>query len=186
MTDRLVRLDEVAEVSGRRLEEIRAECAELDLFIYEDWAGRPALNEDDARGLVSGNARRTHEHWKAWGAHQAACREYESDRAAAIQKGADDAEAKARRRFTLRERSPGDFTPNELARGAIDGIRHEAAKHAGAQFERRHPRPEFQGSRQTVNLLYVPESEEGSLIAAAVGKVKGPAKSGASKEREVA
>jgi hypothetical protein len=186
MTDRLVRLDEVAEVYGRRLEEIRAEFTGLDLSVYEDWAGRPALTEDDARALVSGNARSTQEHRKAWEAHQAACREWESDRAAAVKRGADEAEAKARRRVALGERIPGDFVPNELSPGAVDGIRYEAARHAGAQFERRHPRPEFKGSRNSVHLMYVPESEEGSLLAAAVGKVKGPAKPGALKEREVA
>lgn len=186
MTDRLVRLGEVAEVSGRRVEEIRAECAELGLFIHEDWAGRPALNEDDARALVSGNARGTHEHWKAWQAHMAAVERWTQERAAAVQKGADEAETKARRRFALRERVTGDFTPNELSPGAIDGFRHEGARFAGAQFERRHPRPEFMGSRNAVHLMYVPESEEGSLVAAVVGKVKGPAKPGATKEREVA
>lgn len=45
--------------------------------------------------------------------------------------------------MALGERIPGDFVPNELSPRAADGIRDEAARHAGAQFERRHPRPEL-------------------------------------------
>jgi hypothetical protein len=57
MTDRLVGLDVVAEVYSRPVAEIRTSARNWTCFIHEDWAGHPAITEDDARAQVSGNAR---------------------------------------------------------------------------------------------------------------------------------
>jgi hypothetical protein len=55
-------------------------------------------------------------------------------------------------------------------------IRQEAGYHAGAQYERMNPRPEFNGNRDGIALAYVTPEEEGSLVAAAVGALRGKEK----------
>ncbi len=44
---------------------VESEAGELDVFIGSDWAGRPAVSEVDAQGLVSGSLRRTQDHDRA-------------------------------------------------------------------------------------------------------------------------
>jgi hypothetical protein len=49
-----------------------------------------------------------------------------------------------------------------------------------------HPRPEFNGSREYVKLVYVEPQEEGSLIASAVGALRGTTKNKTPEGIEVA
>lgn len=176
MSDQLIPLDEIAQVSGRKPDRVRAECAALGFVIAQDWARRPAIGVDDAAALIDGSAWRVREHDDAWSAHLQACAEWEGARSAAVRQAADDAESKAARRASRLGRLPGVGGP--LSPAEVIATRQEAGNHAGDQFERRNPRPDFNGSRDAVALMYVDESEEGSVLAVAVAAVRGPIKNG--------
>jgi hypothetical protein len=170
MCDCLVPLDEVAEKTKKTIIKVREECQELGLFIADDWAGRPAVSENDARALVDGSARRKHEHEQAEREHKVECEQWVVDRSAAVKRGADDAQERETRRALRRARIPGFGGP--LSEAEIVATRHEGGKRAGEQYERTTPRPEFNGSREAVALMYVTPDEEGSLLAAAVGALR--------------
>ncbi|MBT2423383.1 hypothetical protein J7F01_38610 [Streptomyces sp. ISL-22] len=174
MSQQMVPLSEVAQVTRRKVDEVKAECEALRLYVDTDWAGRPALTADDARALVSGDARRVFEHEEEWRLYLQACKEWEEARTAAVRTAADEAQEKAMRRAARRGRIPGSQGPLSPAETA--SIRADAGAQAGAQFERRNPRPDFHGIRDGVKLAYVSEDEEGSALAAAVGAVRGAVK----------
>lgn len=174
MCDCLIPLAEVAKETRRSALKVHAELEDLGMFIRDDWAGRPAISESDARAFVSGTARRAQEHSRALSAHLHAVEEWTRGRDAAAKTGSDAAQEKETRRAMRGFRLPGADGP--LSPGEIAAARREGAMHAGAQYERRNPRPEFMGSRDYVKLSYVDESEEGSLVAAAVGALRGAEK----------
>ncbi|MEU0219537.1 hypothetical protein ABZ281_32545 [Streptomyces sp. NPDC006265] len=174
MCDCLIPLAEVAKETRRSALKVRAEVEELGMTIRDDWAGHPAISESDARAFVSGTARRAQEHANAVSEHLRAVEEWAQRRDAAVKEGADKAQEKETRRAMRRGRLPGADGP--LSPGEIAAARREGAMHAGAMYERRNPRPEFMGSRDYVKLAYVEPSEEGSLVAAAVGALRGAAK----------
>lgn len=175
MSEYLVPLTEVAKVTGRTVIKVRSECTELGMSIRDDWAGRPAISESDARSLVSGTARRAQEQTRAMGDHLRAVEDRTRARDAAVKAGADAAEERQMRRAMRRGSLPSADGP--LSPGEIAAARREGATHAGAPYERRNPRPDFKGTRDYVKLSYVEPSEEGSLVAAAVGALRGAVKS---------
>ncbi len=65
-------LQDIARVLKSTPTKVEADCHELSLFIGCDWAGRPAISVRDAHGLVSGDARRDHDHAAAHGHWRAA------------------------------------------------------------------------------------------------------------------
>lgn len=171
MNEVLVTLAEIAAARGRKAGAVRAECAELGLFVREDWAGRPAITVDEARALVSGSARRAREDQRARAGVKAACARWEKDREAAARAGADAAQEKAKR-AAPRAFLPGAFVrQGEATPAQVHAARREGFLHAGAQFERRHPRPGPYAA-----LAFVDASQEGSKVAAAAGALRGPAK----------
>jgi hypothetical protein len=108
----LVPLAEVSKVTGRTVLAVRAECEELRMTIRADWAGRDAISVNDAKALVSGQARRAQEHADAWTAHLRDCEEWVGRRDAAVKAGADEAQEKAgRRRHAARGHSWGWRSP---------------------------------------------------------------------------
>jgi hypothetical protein len=171
VSEYLVPLTEVAKVTGRTVLKVRAECAELNMFIRDDWAGRPAISEKNARALVNGTARRAQEHERALSEHLRAVEEWTRGREAAVRAGAETVQEKEQRRAMRSGRLSGVNGP--LSPGEIAAARRKGAMHAGEQYERRNPRPEFMGNRDYVRLAYVEPSEEGSLVAAAVGALRG-------------
>lgn len=171
MSEVLVTLQEIAAATGRKADKVRAECSELGLTVRDDWAGRPAVTVGDARGLASGATRRAREHTDEQARVKAECTQWVADRTAAAMAGADAAEEKAKR-GGVRSFLPGAFVRQGGPSPAeIHAARREGYAHAGAQFERRNRRP-----GPYVNLVFVDKAEEGSLMASAVGAVRGPAR----------
>ncbi|MFG3493780.1 hypothetical protein [Streptomyces sp. NPDC047928] len=181
MSEVLVTLAEIKAATGRKADKVRAECAELGLLVVDDWAGRPAVTVVDARELVSGAIRKAREHAAAQDEIRAACARWEAERAAVTTAAADEAQERAER-SKRRPFLPGAFVRQSGPTSAeIHELRREAYRHAGAQFERRHPRP-----GPYVSLMFVDPSQEGSAVAAAVGALRGPAKPKAQPGMEVA
>ncbi|MFC9051813.1 hypothetical protein [Streptomyces anthocyanicus] len=180
MAEVLVTVQEIATATGRKADKVREECTALGVTVRDDWAGRPAVTVDDARGLASGSTRRSREHVDEQARVKAACKQWVEDRTAAAMAGADAAEEKVKRG---RGRSflPGAFVrQGEVSPAEIHAARREGYQHAGAQFERRNRRP-----GPYVGLIFVDSAEEGSALASAVGALRGPAKAQAP-VREVA
>jgi hypothetical protein len=63
---------EVGKRVGQTMDDVKAEAAELGLFIGPNWTHEAALSTRDAFSLVDGSARRNHGHDRAWSYHQAA------------------------------------------------------------------------------------------------------------------
>jgi hypothetical protein len=179
----LVPLTEVSEVTGRTVLAVRAECVELGMTVRADWAGRDAISVNNAKALFSGQARRAQEHALAWAAHLRAVEDWKAGRDAAVKAGAKEAQEKEERRAMRRGAIPGVGGP--LSPGEASAVRHEGAMHAGAQYERMNSRPSFNGSREAVKLAYITPDDEGSLIASAVGALRGAAKNKAPSGIEV-
>ncbi|SNT63421.1 hypothetical protein SAMN05443665_11066 [Actinomadura meyerae] len=166
MAEQMISIEEIATVQGRKPAQVREEARGLGMWIGEDWAGREAVTVTDARALVSGDARRRAEQGAAWKAFQGEVKAWQDGRAAATQAAADEAEQKIRR---TRRRV-------DISLGEVQEARRLAHLHAGAQWERRHPRPRW-NAEPTVPLAYLTdESEEGSAMAAVKGKLRGPSK----------
>jgi hypothetical protein len=123
---------------GRKVEHVEREAAELGMLVRPDWAGRPSLTVADARGLASGGARRNLEHSRAWERHQHATRAWVEGRSRA----ASDAAQKVR------------ATAGKRESGLVSLRAREAAIEAARQYEKRTPRPTFNGV-YSVNLEYV-------------------------------
>lgn len=120
-------------------------------------------------------------------------RQADADRAAWSQLERDTAAWQARRTAAIRQaqeveaRKTGrlagaDFSVGIPTQSPEDAARVRAAgRHAGEQYERATPRPRVNGEA-LVPLVYVDESEEGSMLARAVGAVKGPRVTDADRE----
>ncbi|MFD0458737.1 hypothetical protein ACFQ2H_28615 [Streptomyces violaceoruber] len=108
MAEVLVTLQEIATATGRKADKVREECAALGVTVRDDWAGRPAVSVDDARGLASGSTRRAREHADEQARVKAACKQWVEDRKAAAMAGADAAEEKVKR-GGVRSFLPGAF-----------------------------------------------------------------------------
>lgn len=174
MSSQMVTLVEITEVTGRRFDDVKAECEALGFFIDTDWALRPAVTADEARALVDGSARRAMEHADAWGAHLCDVKEWDDRRTDTVNAAADEAQEKVERSAMRRSRFFGPSGPPSP--GEIASARRDGALHAGKQYERMNPRPSFRGSRDAIHLAFITKDEEGSALAAMVAAVRGPEK----------
>lgn len=118
---------------------VRAECAELGLFIGADWAGRPAVSEADARSLVSGQAREAREQDAAWRAHIDATERWTADRERARRSAAERVLEEARR-----QGRGGPIVDQDAA---------EAGREAAWAFERSSKAPTFNGAATVASWL---------------------------------
>ena len=141
MTEAMVTVAEVATAMGRKPADVEAEARALNLTVRPDWMNRPALTVADARGLTTGEARRNLEHEAAWRQHQAATKKWVEGRSRAI------AEAARKVRSTAGTRGQGHVS--QAAR--------DAALEAGREYEKRNPRPSFNGVYST-HLEYIEEN----------------------------
>jgi len=139
LIENAVPLAEVARVMKRPLAQLKSDTAELQMFVGEDWAGREALSQADAAGLVSGAARRERDERAAWLDHVRRTEQWETDRE---QTRRDAAQAAYR---------------VAVAHGAGDPAAAVAARDAGVQaaeeFEQSHPAPELNGAPTARNLF---------------------------------
>ena len=127
----LALIDEIAKVTKRTVDDVRAECTEFGFFILADWADRPGIAQDEARALVTGDARTSREHDAAWAAHLADCAAWTSNREAAVRAaykdaGGDrghgpDADSRARDAATATGRAYEHSTPVPLWQGEESG-----------------------------------------------------------------
>lgn len=124
-------LTEVAKVAKTTTTALRAECAALMLHVGVDWAGRPAITQQDAEGLVSGALRRQHDQDLAWRQHQTDSELWEADRARVRQQAWQDAYRVAK--------AGGAGDPEAGSVGRQAGI--EAVE----TFERTTPAPQWNG-----------------------------------------
>jgi len=122
-------LAEVAKLTGRKVVEVEAEAVELGLFVGQDWAGRPAIADEDAHQLVSGSARRTREDEVAWATHLDACASWTTARDNAVREAQRDTELAAQR--------AGRGGPAAASAGL------EAARAVGREFETSTPPPQW-------------------------------------------
>jgi len=142
-----VTIKEIATVTKRTTAEVEAEAVELGLFVGQDWAGRPAIADQDAEQLVSGEARRSREDAAVWQAFLARCATWTAARDQAVQDahdavGADprsgpqkhsdarDAAVEAGRRFEM-STPPPTFAPGVEDGNAVRRYSAPAAKPAG-------------------------------------------------------
>ncbi|MDP9459337.1 MAG: hypothetical protein M3Q22_03480 [Actinomycetota bacterium] len=65
-----VPLADVAKVAKTTAAQLEQECRALLIFVGVDWANRPAVSTTDAHNLVTGEARRRHDHETAWQQYQ--------------------------------------------------------------------------------------------------------------------
>lgn len=131
LIENAVTLADVARQTGTTATAIEAEALAVRMFVGYDWANRPAVEVTDAHKLVSGAARREHDHDVAWHDHQVATEAWEAERNRVWQEAAGAArdEAKSRR----------------LGDGAAAAAGREAATDAVRKFEAKHPAPAFNG-----------------------------------------
>jgi hypothetical protein len=134
-----VTVAELAAAVKRTEPKVRADCADLGLFVGVDWAGRPAIAEGDAHGIASGRLRERHEHDVAWRGHQAATEAWEADRERARTSAAERVLEEARR----------------LGRGGpiVDQDAREAGREAAFAFERSNKAPRFNGEATAASWL---------------------------------
>ncbi len=134
-----VPLADIAKTMKTTVARIEAEARDLDVFIGQDWAGRPAVSVAEAATLVSGTARRDRDHDTAWREHLARSEAWEAAReglrAGAFQEAHDVALRKGR------------------GAPAAASVGHEAAREAVRDFERRTPPPEFDGKSTSTRWL---------------------------------
>src|SRR4051812_33607956 len=112
LIENAVTLADLAKVIKKSRTDIEAECRQLDLFIGEDWARRPAVSTIDASALTTGTARREHDHAIAWRAHHAATEAWEAERMA-VHRAAYQAA-----RTRVRSTGEGDPAANAAGREA--------------------------------------------------------------------
>lgn len=116
---------------------VRGECAQLQMFIGVDWAGRPAVAEEDAAGLVSGSTRREVDQRAEWMAHLRLTEEWEAERERVRREAAQTA------RFDVLRRGVGE--------PAAQSVGHDAAAAAVEQFEKKNPAPTYGGNATARN-----------------------------------
>src|SRR5688500_11732164 len=73
-----VTITEVAKRAKLTVDEVKAECAALNMFVGVDWKHEEALAARDAYVLVDGSARREQEHQNAFQAHIAALQQWQT------------------------------------------------------------------------------------------------------------
>ncbi len=139
LIENAVTLADIVKTMRTTATRVEAEARELDMFIGHDWAGQPALSVVDAAALVSGDARRDHDHRARWQAHTAATEAWEAAREAA-RRTAFEGEYDA----SLRQ---GRGAPAAAAAG------HEAAREVVRDFERKTPPPAFDGAETAPRLF---------------------------------
>ena len=125
-----VSLTDIAKRTNATVAEVKAEAAALGMFIGVNWAHEPALSSGDAHALVSGAARRDHD-------HQAAHREW----TVALQRWQTDRET-VRREAYQQAFNDGRRTGVNSSRASDRG--HAAAAVAVADFEAANPEPRFE------------------------------------------
>jgi hypothetical protein len=154
----LVPLADVAKVTHRTVDEVRAECAGFGFFIGIDWAGRPGIDEQEAHQLVTGEARRAREHDAAWAAHLADCARWMSTRDAAV-------------------RAAYEAAGGGKSRGQdIDAAARDAAAEVGRSYERSTPVPLWNGEESGNAVRSYSVAPQPGLLARAVGRVKAGAR----------
>ena len=130
---------EVAAQVGSSPVEVEQEAVRLNVFIGEDWAGRPSVSAADAHGLVSGAARRDLDFRSAWQAFIAEKETWQSQREqvrrAAYQAAYEDGVRAGR----------GNSVSADLGHGS--------AREAVARFEVEHPEPMWREPRSRVRLF---------------------------------
>jgi hypothetical protein len=124
-----VTITEVAKRTNLTVDEVKAECAALNMFIGVDWKHEEALSTRDAYVLVDGSARRNLEHQNAFQAHLAALQQWQTDHESVRREAWQTANDEALR--------SGVGAPVAAERG------HTAAREAVAEFERANPEPVF-------------------------------------------
>ncbi len=124
-----VTLADVAKALRSTATAVEADARELDMFIGADWAGRSALSVTDAARMVSGDARRDHDHAAAHARWRADTEAWEAAREAERRTTYNDRFDAARRRGV------GDPQASSEAAGA--------ASAAVVSFERATPAPVF-------------------------------------------
>jgi hypothetical protein len=125
-----VSVADVAAVTGATVDQVEAEARSLNVFIGVDWAGRPAVTELEASGLVTGRLRLDTDHQAGWAAYQAELEQWSKER----EQARSDAFAQAWR--VARGRGQGDSMSTDAG--------HAAGRAAVVQFEREHPEPAYQ------------------------------------------
>jgi hypothetical protein len=80
LIEHAITVAEVARVTELTVDQVEEEARGLAIFIGEDWAGRPAMLELDAHGLVSGSLRRDADQQRAWHDHLERVETWEKDR----------------------------------------------------------------------------------------------------------
>src|SRR5829696_9631597 len=78
--DPAVTVAEVAKRVGGTVDEVKAECTALGMFVGLDWGHREAVSCREAYVLVDGSARRNQDHESAFRAHMAALERWQQDR----------------------------------------------------------------------------------------------------------
>lgn len=132
MIENAVPIADVARVMKLPVADVRDSCRDLQLFVGQDWAGRPAVSVQDAAGLVSGDLVRDKAYREAWDAHQRATSDWEAARETARQNGYRNA--------WLAAKSRGAGDPEAGSEGRLAGA--EAAE----GFELANPAPTFNGT----------------------------------------
>ena len=127
--DPAVTVAEVAKRVGGTVDEVKAECAALGMFIGLDWGHREAISCREAYVLVDGSARRNQDHENAFRAHMAALDQWQQDRE------------------TVRREVWQQAHDSEVRRGVSSPVAadkgHAAAREAVARFEAATPEPVF-------------------------------------------
>lgn len=124
-----VSLTDIAKRTNSTVDEVKAEAAALGMFIGVNWAHEPALSSVDAHDLVSGSARRDHDHQAAHLEWVNARQEWQTDRENVRREAYQEAFNDGRR--------VGVSSSLASDRG------HAAAAAAVAEFEKAHPEPVF-------------------------------------------
>lgn len=132
LIENAVTLADVAKVTRRPIVEIEADCRQLDLFVGADWAGRAAVEVRDAEAIVTGAARRDHDHTVAWRAFQDATEAWEAERMAVYNAANQAAHEEATR--------AGIGAPAGFAAAK------DATQDAVEAWESKHPAPTFGGN----------------------------------------
>ena len=93
-----VTLVDIAKTMKTTVARVEADCRDLNLHVGQDWSGKPAISVRDAASLVSGDARRGHDHAAAHGHWRAAVEAWELQREQVRQQAFTDHFDAARRR----------------------------------------------------------------------------------------
>jgi hypothetical protein len=131
---------EVAKRANLTVDEVKAEAAQLGMFVGEDWRHQEALSARDAFSLVDGSARHNLDRENAWRAHNAACEQWQTERETVRREAYDEA--------WKANVAAGWNNPPAVSKA------HESAREAVGAYEKSHPEPTWQE----------PESRMQSLI----------------------